>query len=1128
MNKKQKKKLVIWIIFAVVAIGCITALFITGNQVPEVVQFEMNNSDLMEFNPFISNEGRLDNSLLEYGKVLTKYGDKYVDYSGDKIDIVPSSYSAFSFVCAENGETVKLNVKDGAVETVTYKGKAYTFEKLEEKLTAESGAEFAKKLIDKCKNILGTLKFTEDYTFSYNQDLEDYNSTSANSEDRYTTKNDGLIKADENAITSTTEEYTYTYVIDNVPAEGLYSLSLDYFIKANRDNNAVLEFKVNGKYPFKEASALELKRTYGFYDVGSIDVGGSEIMAQQQELFKWYSDFNDGENYVLQHPNGLYKNPYKFYLKEGKNEITLTFSREPVVVRSFSILAPQKTASYEEYKAANGFSEDKIYSGEAISVQLEVPEYKTNPSLRMLYDKDAASVPASYENIRYNIFGGDRWSSGGEGATWVIDVPVDGWYQLGIRYQNTLTDIAVFREVKIDGVIPFAEVEEYCFPYVDGWIGSSFIDNEQNPYYFYLTKGEHNITLTSKVGPLRSSVQRLTELMDDVSKLVTDVAKITGAERNDSGGYTVDKNRDWDLQLYITDIQEKMDNYVKSFDAIYEDMKAANGGALPYYGSSISVACSLFERLAEDLEDIPAALNDINDTLSSLSTTLSEIKVMPIEVDYLVISGADADYSAARSTSWQDFKVAVVQFVNSFSADYSTMGTRAETDGESKGEIEVYVARGREYVDILRNQIAEDFTPKTGIKVNVNMVFGGVEGLIMLRYVAGTAPDVALSVNAAAPVEYACRNALVPLNDLDGDGVDDGDKYGFYSLMSEYPQGSFNFSAYRDYYYSFPETQLWNALFYRTDILEELELEVPDTWEDIYEMLPILQEHNYEFCFNYGIGNYYPFLYQLGGKVYDDKGMTSALDSDIAFDAFKEYCDVYNKYNVPYASNFYMNFKMGGTPIGMADVNFFCQLKYSAPEIADKWAMAPVPGHYVTDEKGDIVKDVNGDPVIDRSMGGMLTSCIIINNNDQERTMNSWEFMKWWLGADTQTEYANEVEATFGVGSRWQTANKEAISRMPYTDEEIEIIQTVWADFEETPVVLGGYYTNRYLLTALNQAILQGLNPRVALEDAVREINKEMKRKQEDFEVYDYVLNYDLINGTRYNEVMSTKGDEEK
>ncbi len=70
---------------------------------------------------------------------------------------------------------------------------------------------------------------------------------------------------------------------------------------------------------------------------------------------------------------------------------------------------------------------------------------------------------------------------------------------------------------------------------------------------------------------------------------------------------------------------------------------------------------------------------------------------------------------------------------------------------------------------------------------------------------------------------------------------------------------------------------------------------------------------------------------------------------------------------------------------------------------------------------------------------------------------------------------------------------------MAYSDEELEVINEQWSYFTETPVVLGGYYTPRYLTTALNQAVLQGSNIRIALEDAVREINKEMKRKQKEF-----------------------------
>jgi hypothetical protein len=70
---------------------------------------------------------------------------------------------------------------------------------------------------------------------------------------------------------------------------------------------------------------------------------------------------------------------------------------------------------------------------------------------------------------------------------------------------------------------------------------------------------------------------------------------------------------------------------------------------------------------------------------------------------------------------------------------------------------------------------------------------------------------------------------------------------------------------------------------------------------------------------------------------------------------------------------------------------------------------------------------------------------------------------------------------------------------MAYSSSEVEVINAMWDSFRESPIVLGGYYTTRYLTTALNQAVIQGENARIAIEDAVREINKEMLRKQEEF-----------------------------
>ena len=111
--------------------------------------------------------------------------------------------------------------------------------------------------------------------------------------------------------------------------------------------------------------------------------------------------------------------------------------------------------------------------------------------------------------------------------------------------------------------------------------------------------------------------------------------------------------------------------------------------------------------------------------------------------------------------------VGAVRFFNSFDSDrYANAGAREGLDTDGMPEIEVYVARGREHVDIMRNMVSEQFTPEYGIKVNINMVAGSSEGLIMPRYVAGTAPDLAISIAAGNVFEFAIRGALVPLNEI--------------------------------------------------------------------------------------------------------------------------------------------------------------------------------------------------------------------------------------------------------------------------------------------------------------------------------------------------------------------------
>ncbi|MBQ3848158.1 MAG: extracellular solute-binding protein [Clostridia bacterium] len=892
----------------------------------------------------------------------------------------------------------------------------------------------------------------------------------------------------------------------DVKEEAWYYIQLDYLMTQGKDTNMLLGIEINGEAPFSEAGNLELTRMYGFYSAGELDIMGNELRPKQQEYYGWQTT-------TMHHAQGLYLNPYRFYLqpaKEGeKVVITLTLSREAGVIKGLRLVAPEVIPTYEEYKAANSYSDSAKFNGEALKYELEMPAETNDMALRMGYDYNYASSPQAYELIHYNILGGDRWQNGGVSASWNFNVPETGWYQISFRYNTTLSYIVTYRDVEIDGKIPYTELQEYCFPYSDGWVCEPLKDANQKPYLVYLTAGEHTIRLTSKTGPLRHSLQKLGECIDSISEMLRKISQITGSSRSSSGGYVVDKNRDWDLDIYIPTIRQDLKTYSETLNTIYEDIKLNNGGSLPYYGSSVMVAKKLFDNLQKDIEDVPISMNEINDAITGISDTMVHAKEQPFMVDYMMISKDGETFKKARSNAWQNFKVNVKQFALSFTKDYSSIGATKESENATK-EITVYVARGREYVNIMRNMIAESFTPETNIKVDLNMVAGSAESLIMLHYVAGTAPDVSISIGAGTPVEYAVRGALVPLNDMNENGIDDDQEEGmewntFKKLWKEdYLDNAFISYLHRGNYYAFPETQGWAAMFYRTDILDELEITPPETWEDLYRVLPRLQENNMDFYFPYGVGNYYPFLYQAGGSLYDEDGRRSALDTDAAYDAFIEYANLYIKYKLPYTASFYQRFRTGEMPLGIADLGFYCQISYAAPELADKWAMAPVPGHIVGYEE-------DGTPKVARYCGGNGTCAVIIKQEKEEDRQyeESWKFLEWWLSAETQSTYAQEVEATFGIASRWNPANKNALKNMAYSEDELNIIYKHWDDelgYMESPNVLGGYYTSRYLLTALNQAVVQGDSARIALEDAVKEINKEMKRKQDEFGITGSIL----------------------
>jgi ABC-type glycerol-3-phosphate transport system substrate-binding protein len=373
--------------------------------------------------------------------------------------------------------------------------------------------------------------------------------------------------------------------------------------------------------------------------------------------------------------------------------------------------------------------------------------------------------------------------------------------------------------------------------------------------------------------------------------------------------------------------------------------------------------------------------------------------------------------------------------------------------------------------------MAEDeFTPTSGIKVNINVLPGGNTTVLLLSCTSGRTPDVALGVPSAVPVDYAIRGALADLSKFPD----------YKEIAKRFRPGALIPFKWQGGAYALPEDQDFLMLFYRIDVMEQLGIKkIPQTWEDVYKMLPVLQQAGMDFYFP--PGTFTPFLFQRGATYYNENGTKSALDTPEAMKAFEEWTDLYTKYKIQKQADFFNRMRTGEMPIGVANYYTYILLSTAAPELTGWWKMAPMPG----------IRKPDGS--IDRSNGGGSNTAIIFNNSKKKEA--AWEFIKWWTSTSAQVRFGSELEGLLGTEARWNTANIEALQMLPWPKDDIKAVFEQWKWFQETPVVLGGYFTGRHITNAWNRVVLQGMNPREALEMAVKDINKELTRKQEEFGV---------------------------
>lgn len=869
----------------------------------------------------------------------------------------------------------------------------------------------------------------------------------------------------------------------NVPKAGFYNLYMEYLIPESKGVPAERVVYINGEIPFEDARNISFTRLWADGGEPKVDNQGNEIRPTQVEVYDWqHSFFRDDMGYITA--------PYRFYLNQGTNQIGLLAENEPMVLSNLEVTAVQVMDTYDEYTAkqpqVNSSEEAKSY---LLTVQGEDSSVRSESSLYAKYDRSSPTTyPNSVTNTVLNYVGGETWRSSGQWIEWDFEVPEDGYYNIMIKgRQNYARGSVSSRRVYIDGEVPFEELNELSFAYSNDWECKELGDEEGNPYQFYLTKGTHTIRLEATLGGLGSILEQLQNSTFRLNQIYRKILVYTGA--------SPDRYRDYFIEKNFPEVMEAMDLESKRLYKLIDDTVAFSGQKADNIASAQTVAQQL-ERFCEKPQKITLEFTTFKDNVTALGTAALNMSDTKLDIDYLVISGTDVtpekDKAGAFAKLWHEIK----SFVASFFVDYNAVGDVYE-DGTDEAIVKVWVMTGRDQGTILKSMVDDDFTPNTGVKVNVEIVDPGA---LLNAVLAGRGPSVVLSVGANQPVDFALRNAAEDLTQFEG----------WEEVLSHYSESSYEQYRLDGHVYGIPETQTFNVMFYRKDVLEEMGLEVPNTWQELIEMFPTIQGNNLSIGIPTATGSsgsavattqiastaadlsmYFTLLYQYGGDMYNEAGTKTTVDDEAGIKAFDDYVRYFNDYGIPTVYDFVSRFRSGEMPIGIAAYSTYNTLMVSAPEIRGLWDFTLIPGTERVDE--------NGNTYIDRSDFITGQATMMIACDDEEVKQNSWEFMKWWANADTQVRFGREIEALLGSSARYATANRDAFSRLSWSAEDIKVLEEQWDQTVGIREVPGGYYTGRHITNAIRKVINDKDDSRETIIDYSIKIDDEIVKKRKEF-----------------------------
>ena len=864
-----------------------------------------------------------------------------------------------------------------------------------------------------------------------------------------------------------------------VAEAGNYCLEFFYYTISGGSTTVDIGIMIDGEYPFTACNDITLDRYWEDASEIRKDSKDNELKPTQIEKDMWVT-------YPVKDKEGLFNDPYFFNLTTGKHTLTIEGIRTNIALKTITFKNYDELPDYVEPAQGDIQNTPELSLGKndigtnTILIQGESPIYKTASTLYATYDRTSSyASPSHPTKQRYNTIGSDTWNKAAQAITWSFTVPTDGYYNISFKArQNKMRGFYSNRRIYIDGAVPNKEMDIVSFPYDPNWYIQNLKDSNGNDLYLFLEAGEHFLTMEVVPGDIGEIMRRLDDLVYELNYYYRRILMITGPSPDEYNDYQVDRQ-----------ITELIDVFENAIDTLYREKANIEKLGQGSEASSLQSLAVILQRCVDKVDEIPQMVGTLKDYISAVSAWMRDYRDQPLELDYIEVLTAHEknNIRGANGNFFEEFAFGFQAFIGSFFEDYTLLSDTSEKS------LNVWVSLGRDQATVVKDLVDNDFNQgNSGVQASINLV----QGAILEATLAGKGPDIALFLGGDFPIQCAARGLLVDISEfLDYQEV----------VESRFTDSISTLYTYNGGVYGLPVSQTFPMMFYRSDILEELgihEEDIPETWDQLIEIIPVLQRSyltvglvqptsNLSSSIFESGDTFSMLVLQTGNNMYVDDLSQTTFDRKIIVDVFKKWTDFYTIYDFEQTYDPFTRFRTGEMPIIINNYTFFNQLTVSAPEIKGLWNFTHVPG-----TPDDV--DINGKPIgnINYAANSSSAGAVVFTKCVDKNA--AWEFIKWFTSDDVMTSYGRTIEGQMGQMGRFDTANKNALAALPWSNSEYNKISDAMSKTVEIPIIPASYATTRHVKNAFRAVVNDAWNPRYALSSYNRDINSEITRKNQD------------------------------